>query len=179
MRRPVGGGLHPSWSIKRLMSKTIYNSRTGFTLIEIIIIMFIIGLSAGLVTIFVGRDTSNRDLNTFVKDSAVILRYARNHAITEKIKYSFVVSGDQGFYGLYIDRKPDGDVGEAGPVIKKPLPETLDIYFKGSSSDAVIDFYPQGSSSGGSIRVVSRKGKEMFLIINRVTGSVKIAKTLN
>ena len=38
----------------------------------------------------------------------------------------------------------------------------------------VLEFSPQGSSSGGVIEVASDRGKTLFIVVNRITGKVVI-----
>ncbi len=161
------------------MSKTIYKSGRGFTLIEIIVVMLIVGISAGLVAVLVGKSSANRDLKVFVKDASAMLRYARNHAIAEKRKYSFVVSGNAGSYGLYTDLTPNADIEDAVPIVKRPVSEMLNVQSEKHSSEVVIEFFPQGNSSGGVVKVTTPKQKSVYIAVNRVTGRVEILKDLN
>ena len=153
-------------------------AREGFTLIELIIVLLIIGIAFGVVGIAVYSGGSFLELNTFVKDVSATLRYARSHAVAEKKIYSFVLWKDNRAFGLYIDFS-DGnrDKDEEPPaVIYKDIPPALEAVLKNKSNDFKIDFFPQGNSSGGTIEIRDQKGKTFFIIVNKVTGRVEVKK---
>ncbi len=154
---------------------TICNSqRTGFTLIELIVVLFIIGIASGLVGILITKKTGNLELRTFTKEMSATLRYARSHAVSEKKVYSFIIHKTDRIYGLYTDISGDE---EPVSVISKPIPDSLQITFNGNEADSLrIDFSPQGSSTGGVIEIKSQKGTFFFIIINRVSGKVEVKK---
>ena len=153
-------------------------AREGFTLIELIIVLLIIGIAFGVVGIAVYSGGSFLELNTFVKDVSATLRYARSHAVAEKKIYSFVLWKDNRAFGLYIDFS-DGnrDKDEEPPaVIYKDIPPALEAVLKNKSNDFKIDFFPQGNSSGGIIEIRDQKGKTSFIIVNKITGRVEVKK---
>ncbi len=146
----------------------------GFTLIELLVVLFIIGIASGLVGILITQKTGNLELRTFTKEMSATLRYARSHAVSKKKVYSFVTHKIDRIYGLYTDISGDE---EPVSVITKSIPDSLQITFNGNDIDSLrIDFFPQGSSTGGVIEIKSQKGRFLFIIINRVTGKVEVKK---
>lgn len=155
--------------------------RAGFTLIELIIVLLIIGIAFGVVGIAVHSGGSFFELNTFVKNVSATLGYARSHAVAEKKIYSFVLWKDNRAFGLYIDFS-DGnrDKDEEQPaVIYKDIPPALEAVLKNKTDDVKIDFFPQGNSSGGTIEIRDQKGKTFFIIVNKVTGRVEVKRSQN
>lgn len=150
----------------------------GVTLIELIIVLFIIGIASGLVGVLIYRGTSDLELSTFTKDVSATLRYARSHAIAEKKVYSFIMWEDKMAYGLYVDY-PEEEVEEPAPLIYKTVPKLLEAIFKSKTDNFRIDFFPQGNSSGGIIEIKNQKGKTFFIIVNKVTGRVEVKKSQN
>lgn len=162
------GGMKDSSCLKR---------REGFTLIELIIVLIIIGLAAGVVGIAVNRSSGSFEVKTLAKDLSAVLRYARNKAISEKKTYCFVIDLNDRAYKLYTDRpvqetQTDDKYVE---VVNKPLPGDLQMIMKGVDSDTpFIEFFPVGNTTGGVIEISSEKGVVYYVTVNRITGKVDI-----
>jgi general secretion pathway protein H len=179
--RNLEGKLHCNVKIYNLKFEICNpRRRCGFTLIELIIVLFIIGVALGLVGILVHRGSSELELKTFTKDVSATLRYARSHAITEKKFYSFIILKDKEAYGLYADFSINEDFfEEATPVVYKTIPKPLQIIFENRAEYLRIDFFPQGNSSGGIVEITNQKGKTFFIIVNKVTGRVGVKRIQN
>ncbi len=143
---------------------------SGFTLVEIIIVMVIIGIAAGLVGVYVGSSSDKLALRTFTKDVSAVLRFARNHAASEKKSYFFAVDKEEGRYKLYSQKANDDEVTNI--VIDKPIPGGLEIFVDSEDDVYDIEFFPRGNSSGGEIMVRSDDGRGYSLSVNRITGKV-------
>lgn len=150
----------------------------GFTLIELIIVLMIIGISLGLVGIFVNKGSGNLELKRVAKEIATTLKYARNRAVSEKKVYSFVISESKGTYSLYAsDIAGDNEDNEAESVMSKILPDNLKVNFKEREDDSYkIYFFPGGNSTGGVIDIRNQAGRGLLVTVNRVTGKVEITK---
>ncbi len=159
---------------------SFFNSQSsGFTLIELVIVLFIIGIAIGLSTIVTRYGGGFVELNTFAKELSATLRYARSHSVAEKKIYSFILWEDKRAYGLYVDLPADeNEFEELQPLIYKDIPESLAIILKDNKEDIKIDFFPQGNSGGGIIEVRNQKGKTLFIKVNKITGRVEVKKNL-
>lgn len=148
--------------------------RSGFTLIEIIVVLFIAGIALGLVGIFVGKGSGSLKIRTFTKDVSAVLRYARSHAVSEKKIYCFVIDKNEQIYRLYAE---DTGYKEIDLVISKYIPEELQMTLQGSDEDSPhIEFFPRGNSTGGVIEIINDKGVEFFISINKITGKLEVGK---
>ncbi len=150
------------------------HSSSGFTLIELIIVLIIIGLAAGLAGIYIGSSSDNLTIRTFTKDVSAVLRYARNHAVAEKITYHFAVDVEEGVYRLYSDKKTDDESPSFN--LEKNIPSGLEVIVDNTEDDIYkIDLLPLGNSSGGMIEV--RNEKAAYIIsVSRVTGKVDVER---
>lgn len=153
----------------------------GFTLIELIIVLMIIGISLGLVGFFVNQGASNLEIKRFAKEIATTLKYARNRAISEKKVYAFVISKSDGTYSLYasdISAYNEDDMSES--VMSRSVPEKLQIKFDERGKGALrIDFFPGGNSTGGVIDIRNQADRSLLVTVNRLTGKVEISKNQN
>ncbi len=153
--------------------------RRGFTLIELIIVMFIMAIAAGLVGIFIHGGSGKFELKTFTKNMSTTLRHARSRAIAEKKVYSFIMLEDKRAYGLYAGLPHSEDIEEAVTVAYETIPEPLQVMTDSREDYFRINFYPRGNSSGGKIRITNQKGEGFLILINKITGSVKVKKNQN
>lgn len=160
-------------------------NRFGFTLIELVVVLLIFSVALGVVGILINRRSGSLELKTFTKHISATLRYARNRAISEKKTYSFIILKETREYGLYADpsSKTANDNAEENDeekyLLRKTIPEQLDIEFESMNEYLKIDFYPRGSSSGGSFDIRNQKGRKLSIIVNKITGMVKIKKLQN
>ncbi|MBI4698380.1 MAG: GspH/FimT family protein [Nitrospirae bacterium] len=161
----------------KLRYSAIFNSpQAGFTLIELIIVLVIIGIGFGIAGIAMRSGGGFLELSTLAKDMSATLRYARSHAVAEKKTYSFVLWKEDKAYGLYTDFSGKGADEEAPPVIYKTLPAALEVNLKNMTDEPRIDFFPQGSSSGGTIDMKDAKGRAFTIVIGRITGKVEVKR---
>jgi len=146
----------------------------GFTLIELIIVLVIIGIATGLAGIYIGSSSDSLAIKTFTKEVSAILRYARNHAASEKVTYHFLIDTEEKMYRLYADQV----VADKPLVtINKPIPEELEVIVENTGDDVFdIKFFPRGNSSGGIFEVRSEKGGAYVISVNRITGKAEIEK---
>lgn len=150
------------------------NSAFGFTLIEIIIVLFIIGLATGIVGIVISMGSGSLETRTFTREISSALRYARNHAVSEKKIYCFVIDKDEQALRLYSE---DTDYKNVVLVLDKDIPEELEVNLQDSDEESsYMEFFPHGNSTGGVIRVMDRKGSGFYITVNRVTGKLQVEK---
>lgn len=162
--------LEYGYDILGQMLKTV---RNGFTLIELVLVLFIIGIAYALAVGILYRSMDNIRLKTAAKDISASLRYARSHAVAGKKIYSFVMNKNG--YGLYTEQYDKSDTGreKTSFVFQKILPQGIAAEYQ-EIEDIRIDFYPQGDSTGGEIRLRNEKGAELLITIEKITGKVKI-----
>ncbi|MBI5739480.1 MAG: GspH/FimT family pseudopilin [Nitrospirae bacterium] len=163
------------------------NSRkagAGFTLIELIIVLIIIGLASGVVGLVISRSSGNFELKSISKELSAVMRLARNRAITEKRTYCFVIDINERMYNLSTDKREDDkdkedtdDNEKIIRVVNKPFPKDLQMSVMGGDSDSqIIEFFADGSSTGGVIEVSGEKGAVYHITVNRITGRVDVER---
>jgi len=161
-------------------STSLHHS-AGFTLIELIVVLMIMGISLGLVGMFVHQGASNLELKRVTKEIATTLRYARNQAVAEKKVYSFVIRESDGTYNLYAeDIAGNNEVDAPASVMSRTLPDKLKIKFDERGEGSLrIDFFPGGNSTGGLIDIRNQADRNLLVTVNRLTGKVEIIKNKN
>jgi len=146
--------------------------KAGFTLIEVVIVLAIMAVGAVLAGIAI-TSNSGLTMKTFTRELSATLRYARNHAVSEKHAFCFVINKDEGFYRLYGDNVDED--GTLVPVIEKRIPEDIEVVIRDENEDFYeVEFFPYGNTSGGLIEIQNEKGKILFIAVNRLSGKIEV-----
>ncbi len=148
-------------------------NKKGFTLIELILVIFIIGIATAIVGVTIYKSMDEVRLKTFAKEISSSLRYARSQAVAEKQVYSFV--SNKNGYGVYtIISVNDPERQErVSSVLSKTVSDGIMVEYEGSGVFR-IDFFPQGDSTGGKITLKNQKGSEMLITVDPITGKTRV-----
>lgn len=159
----------------------------GFTLLELLVVLVIIGLVASMVSPKLAGSLSGLNTKTAAQKIAAALRYTRSKAASEKSMYraqfdtearTFVIEKIEGFSNrIQLSDISDTDLPT---LYSYELPEG--IFFKtdvGLSKEPdrnifSVGFYPSGGSSGGGIIVEDVRGKGYRIQVDFITGSVRL-----
>lgn len=137
----------------------------GFTLIELVVTLFVLAIAAGLVGPAIGRSLETVRARAEVSRFSAMLRHAREQAITTRQAHAFVV--DPAGHRLVI--VASGEVRET-----RTLPEHVRIE-AASTSALSVRFEPHGVSTGGAFRV--RSGPVAYRVtVDAFTGRVRIRR---
>jgi len=131
--------------------KPVRRGAAGFTLIEMIVVIAVIGLIAGLLLIRHPWHSAGLDLDATERALTAALRLARSRAIAQDRNVS-VITAAVGF-------SVDGGAPRALP------PNEI-------MSDSRVVFMPDGGSSGATIILASRSRK-IAVTVNWLTGRVR------
>ena len=184
--------------------KLKHRSQTGFTLIELILVLVIAGFIISLVAPAI-TSTTGLNLRTAAKRVAAGLRYARSQAVTTGSVYQIVFDIDQNemIIERIVEEDPyalqtggsrwgeeeevdeEGSEGAGGMNYEKKtyrLPKGVTIasvVTDGEEIDqgeALIEFYPNGSCSGGDVFLMDSKERVYRVALEFITGIVTIGE---
>ena len=192
--------LNSNTRLKRKLNFS-HNSLAGFTLIELVLVIFIIGLFTSLVAPAITSTTGLR-LKTTTKRVAAGLRFARSQAVISGSTYRATFDLENGQVtveslasdnpyergmdeGTWRDDDEDLDEERASrqrPPEKKVFLMPPDVTIAQVVIDgeeifeetAEIDFFPNGSCSGGDIFLMDSKERMFRISLEFLTGIVKI-----
>lgn len=152
---------------------TVGTKRRGFTLLELLVVLVIAGVLVGLVGPAVQRFIPGVQLKGQSRHLLAQLRQARSQAIL--LHQAVRVSYDEARHGVAFD--PEQRFYRLPPALK------LEVE-RGDHGDpqedeeadaaAAISFYPQGYSSGGTLRLRAEDGREFELQVDWLTGRVRL-----
>jgi general secretion pathway protein H len=136
----------------------------GFSLLELMVVMVLIGLLFAVVGVSVSRSVSGAEVRNAAREVTAGLRHTRGQAIIKREQQVFTVDADARTW-----RAAGGD-----PV---PLPEGLEITLNTARSELTgegaggIRFYPDGASTGGSVVLLADQ-REWHIAVAWLTGEI-------
>lgn len=123
-------------------------SNSGFTLIELVLVIFLISILVALSTPLFKRTFTNLELKNVSFNIAKIISYAREMAIVERANYRINFDFGRFFY----------------------LPEGVTLEAEAEE----INLYPDGSCDRVEIRIADEKGRGYLLRVREFGSHVKI-----
>lgn len=129
--------------------------QNGFTLLEMIVVLVILGLALGLVISRGPMHSARLDAEATARDLTSALRLARGRAIAENRPVAVALAAN--FYRI-----------EGSAAHRVPTDITL-------AGNATIGFAPDGSSSGGTIAVQGPTSR-LTIAVDWLTGRVRAAQ---
>lgn len=166
----------------------------GFSLIEVMVVLILISLSMFLATPLLSGFSKTAELKGATKKISAILRYSRSEAVNRGKVYQVLFDSDLRQVNVQpIEEKEEDEEAKDGTkdVTKDEakdepkrktytLPKGVDIKEVKANSPqypsdyAVIEFYPNGGSNGGTIRLDSPDRTGYRIKVHFLTGIVEI-----
>jgi general secretion pathway protein H len=139
----------------------------GFALIEILCVLAIIGLLAGIILPAIPRATTRAKLESYAVETAALLKADRNAALRRQTQVATQVDA-----AARMIRS-----GVTGRMIRIPNDVSLQAMLASRCADRdvgrSIEFFPSGMSCGGVV-TLTRPGMGFEVRVNWLTGGVDI-----
>ena len=173
----------------------------GFTLLELTVVLFILTLVTVLVAPTFSHPFGQAQLKASARDIAALCRFARTQAIANQDVVEVVLDRQTNRYWL---RGPDWIVGRLSGIDQVPTVEDPEqqvqmrqarvrslppgVSLKSvllttgplrSDERGAIAFFPQGSSTGGSIDLSDEKGRAYRIVVDPSVGLIRISTAEN
>ena len=136
--------------------------KNGFTLLELIIVMFIAGIGLSIVGVAAARSYEKGMLRQEAARLHSTMRYARELSLMQRAPVGFALQEEEGVYwlekngSLWGDKKAvrSGHVLEGEPIV----------------------FLPKGNSTGGYISITDSRERGYSIEVDPVTGRATIQR---
>jgi general secretion pathway protein H len=139
---------------------------SGFTLIEVLVVLVILGLTIALIVARGPARSTGFDLRATADNIAQQLRLARSEAISTDRAATFTLDA--------ADRRYETN-GTAGPAIPPEVALAMTTATGGKPQpQRAITFAPDGSSSGGRV-LLGAGGHQLAVVVDWLTGRVVVA----
>ena len=177
----------------KYLSKQSKRPPAGYSLIELIVVLVLIGTISAVVTpLFISTIFKTR-MKTSAKNLATTFRYARSQAINTKKPYYFYIDLDNSSYWISSDIENEEsevlfDAEEARKAAVNVRKTSREIVIKkvevglSTIEEGVVEipFYPQGSTIDTNVYLEKRNGsnsdKKFEIHLDEITGKVKLVK---
>jgi general secretion pathway protein H len=144
----------------------IRNSRqAGFTLLELMVVLIVLSLLAGLLMPRIGAGWRRMEDREFLQEFIHTLRRARLLAMNSGQVVAFRINGEERRYDM-----------QAPP--EKPIPPNVDIYADGleedpETADRLMFFFPDGSFAGNDVEIAFDQERYFLITLHPLLGSVR------
>ena len=136
----------------------------GFTLIEVVVVMMVVGLAAAVVVPGVGRGVDAFRARAEVSGFSAFLRYAREQAVTRRVSQEVRIDPEARVILLTA-------AGSERARASRRIGQGVRIDATGASG-LVVKFLPEGRSSGGAFRIEGPGGRVYTVTVDALTGRV-------
>jgi prepilin-type N-terminal cleavage/methylation domain-containing protein len=142
--------------------KTLTAGNRGFTLLELLLVLFIMGLSAAVVMSSGSRMQEKSMFNAEARKLYLTVKHAREISIIERMNIVFKVDKEAKKYWIAYE---DDKTSETHSIPQKLTIEGEDIIF-----------FPKGNSSGGRIEIGNEKGQKYEVTVDQVFGTPSVKR---
>ena len=141
------------------------NSRKGFSLIELLIVIGIVGILALVATPAVLRHATNSNLKSAVRDMAADFPYLKEKTITEGIQYRIVFN--TGAKNYTIQKGTAAGAPWTTLQTKSVTSFGSDIHFTANTSTTTYTFQTRGTvTPTGTVELANSRGSTTTLKVN-------------
>ncbi len=148
-------------------------SKQGFSLLELLVVLILVALAAGIVMPSFSRGLKGLELETAGRDLITRMRHARSQAIAKQKVFRIILIQEEG------EDVPDSYIfaDEFEQEIRKVfLPEGVSILSEEQEFPVRINFYANGRSSGALFSIKRETGRPMKIRVDPITGFPKVVK---
>lgn len=148
------------------MTSPVGNKR-GFSLLELMVVLLIIGLISALVMPSMDRGLKNREVRRSALELAAISRELRRRALYKNTIQHLILNPSENSYQAFREKiLLSSDIEIAAIEGGEPIGEGLRQFL----------FFPNGSTLGGVIKISGREGPTYTISLDSLLGRVEVLR---
>ncbi len=166
-------------SLHQIPPRRIFSN--AFTLIEILIVVVVLGIVAGLAVPNFSGTFLDLQLSETSKNIAHLMHYAQDRSIVKEKEHGVCFDFSNGRYWLEEDVSAKGgaDAPESQPLFQKVVNRYAKTFsipgeVKAESEYSSVSFYPDGRIAPARIYLVSKRGRYWTVSTQEEAGSVGV-----
>lgn len=169
--RPTDGRRRQTARRVRQSAAALPDATAGFTLFELVVVMLIMALVAGVGATAIGGRLAATQERTAARDLATVLRQTRSAAIASNHDLALAIDTQSHAYAI-----------DGGAV--RQLPESVSVSLFAAETERVgrtagrIRFFPDGSSTGGEVTLAAAN-RAYVVRVDWLTGRVDVVEADN
>lgn len=153
----------------------IISEKKGFTLIEIMIVIVIIGILSTIAVPSYQHFMARQRLNGAARMVMSDLMSARMQAVSKNNEFRILFVNNSPTYRILDDTNNNGVINAGEVVVTRNIQaDYRDVNIVCSSANPI--FYPRGTSNGTTVELSNLTGSK-YVIVAAFTGRVRIADT--
>lgn len=151
----------------------------GFTLLELVVVVTIMGVAFSLVLPALGRGLRQWRLQGAVREIVTLMKFTRNQAVSRRVPLQVILDRSRHVYWLDNADTPvlsDPHQAEEKGIRLSALPAGLRFGeatvggLRVQDRQVGIPFFPRGGSTGGEVQVLDDRGKGYRIRVDPMTG---------
>lgn len=147
--------------------------KSAFTFIELLIVVLIIAVLAGISVPRLSKTVDDSRLDSFVKDTYYLCRYLQLSAVSKKEIYSLNINPSENT--ITVTRKvTSGAFEKVTERAAQPRKLPRGVSVTNPINTTSIYFYPDGSVTETTVTFANRNARNASLITEGITGAIKI-----
>lgn len=160
-------------------------ARSGFTLLELVVVLAIVGIAFSFVLPAIGSGLRHWHLQGAAREVATLFKFTRNQSVAKKEPLQVVLYRSRNLYWLDKGDAPglnDPDQADEKGIHLYALPDRIRFgeiivggYSVGGERVGIL-FFPRGTSTGGEVQILDERGKGYRISVDHVTGHTRIQR---
>ena len=153
----------------------VYPERAGFTFIELLVVILIIGIMTSVSVPGFRKTFDNLELDNFAKDIFYLCHYLKSAAISERSIYVLGIDPGKAEFTAYI-KSPEGEkVTQLKGKFGKPYRAPKGVKFSVQPAEKTqVYFYPDGGADAVAVALWNKFEKKVSLSIEGALGEIKV-----
>ncbi len=144
----------------------------GFSLFELIVVLMLLGLASAVLLPSFSGGLDSLQLEATGRDLVTRMKQARTSAISNQRVFRILLDPGDGSqkpaYVLANDYQEE--------LRRFDLPDDVSFQQEPGEETMIVSFYPTGRSSGGELLLRNKRGRQIHIVVDPVTGFARVLK---